>query len=155
MDTIFKDLQSEKCISLLSSNYIGRLAFISGKNPYITPITFHYDADSKSILSYSTEGHKIDAMKMNTAVALQVDEISSIQDWKSVLVHGTFEELQGSTAKQYLHKFAQGVQATIAEKEGSGPKFISDFSSRLTQKGMPIMYRIIINDISGKFRSGK
>lgn len=155
MKTIFGTLGSDECLKLLSQNYIGRLAFISGATPYITPITYYYDAQEKCVLSYSSEGHKVKAMRKSGSVALQIDEIHNIQDWRSVLVHGNYEELKGSTAKFYLHKFALGVQETIAEKEGSGPKFISDFSSRLTQKSIPIVYRIIINDISGKFRDGK
>ncbi|MCW5517177.1 pyridoxamine 5'-phosphate oxidase family protein [Muriicola sp. Z0-33] len=155
MHSIFGTLETEACIKLLKDNYIGRLAFNSGATPYITPITYYYDAKENCILSYSTEGHKIAAMRKLNLVALQVDQIDTIQNWRSVLIHGNFEELKGSTAKYYLHKFAEGVQETIAKTEGSGAKFISDFSSRLTQKGIPIVYRIIINDISGKFRDGK
>lgn len=155
MKTIFGNLEADKCINLLSNNYIGRLAFISGALPYITPITYYHDVQENCILSYASEGHKIEAMRKSKAVSLQVDDIHNIQNWRSVLVHGIYEELQGSTAKFYLHKFAQGVQETIAEKEGSEAKFISDFSSRLTQTSIPIVYRILINDISGKFRDGK
>lgn len=155
MQAIFGTLELDECIKLLSDNYIGRIAFISGKNPFITPITYYYDAKENFILSYSTEGHKIDAMRKSKIVALQVDEINTIQNWRSVMAHGVFEELEGSTAKYYLHKFAEGVQETIAKKEGTGVKFISDFSSRLTQKGIPIVYRIVLTDISGKCRDGK
>ncbi|MBT8183889.1 MAG: pyridoxamine 5'-phosphate oxidase family protein [Eudoraea sp.] len=155
MKTIFGNLAADECLDLLSKNYIGRLAFISGTTPYITPITYYYDADNNCIVSYSSEGHKVDAMRASHSVVLQVDEIRTIQEWQSVLVHGEYEELKGSTAKFYLHKFAQGVQETIALKEGSGPKFISDFSSRLTQTSIPIVYRISITEVSGKFRDGK
>ena len=155
MKTIFGELEAEECLKLLGNNYIGYLAFISGATPYITPITYYYYPEEHCLLSYSSEGHKIDAMRKANAVALQVDEIHNIQDWRSVLVHGKFEELQGITAKFYLHKFAQGVQETIGRKEGSGPKFISDFSTRLTQSKLPIVYRIVISDIAGKFRDGK
>lgn len=155
MQTIFGTLDVEECNKLLSNNYIGRLAFISGANPFITPITYFYDVNENCILSYSSEGHKIDAMRKSKIVALQVDDIHTIQDWRSVMVHGEFEELKGSTAKHYLHKFAEGVQETIAKKEGTGAKFISDFSSRLTQKGIPIVYRIKLIEMSGKCRDGK
>lgn len=152
MKEFIRNLKMDDCLQLLNENYIGRLSFISHSSPYIIPITYFHDVEEKSILSYSTEGHKIDAMRKFPSVSFQVDEINTIQNWKSVLIHGKFEELQGSTAKKYLRKFSQGVQETIAKKIGESPKFISDFSSRLSERKLPIVYRIHINDISGKCR---
>lgn len=147
-----KTMEISECLELLSENYIGRLAYISGKTPHINPITYFHDAEEKCLLSYSAPGYKIEAMERHGAVAFQVDEIRSIQSWRSVLVQGNFEELEGSTAKKYLHRFAEGVQRTIAKKEGETPKFIQDFSSRLQERKIPIVYRIHITDIVGKFR---
>ncbi|PWL37357.1 flavin mononucleotide-binding protein [Flagellimonas aquimarina] len=152
MKEAIKNLKISDCLQLLNENYIGRLGFISHSSPHITPITYFHDAEEKSILSYSTEGHKINAMRKFPSVSLQVDEINTIQNWKSVLIHGRFEELQGSTAKKYLRKFSNGVQETIAKKIGESPKFISDFSSRLSERKLPVVYRVNINDISGKYR---
>lgn len=149
---MIKNLELTECLDLLGNNYIGRLAFVSHGDPYTVPITYFHDPEEKCILSYASEGHKIEAMRNHDSVALQVDEIKSIQEWKSVLVHGEFEELQGSTAKKYLHRFAEGVQNAITSKKGMVPKFIQDFSSRLQRGGIPIVYRISIYDITGKFR---
>lgn len=149
---MIKDLEQSECLELLSNNYIGRLAFIYGQSPYIVPITYFHDAQEKCILSYSAEGHKIESMRKYTSVVLQVDVIKTIQNWKSVQVHGNFDELHGSTAKKYLHRFAQGVQDTVHRVQGSSPKFIQDFSIRLQQKNIPIIYRIPILDITGKLR---
>jgi len=152
---MIKDLKPAKCLEILSNNYLGHLGYISGKNPFVTPITYFYDVEEKSILSYSGNGHKIDAMKEHKNISLQIENIKTIQDWSSVLVHGTFEELLGSAAKKYLHKFAQGVQNTIERTKGEKPKFIQDFSSRLKEREMPIVYRINISDITGKIRTPK
>ena len=149
---MIKDLELEEGLEILSNNYLGHLGYISGKSPFVTPITYFHDAEEKSILSYSANGHKIDAMRQNKFVSLQVEQVQSIQDWSSVQVHGTFEELIGSTAKLNLHKFAQGVQDTIERIKGKKPNFISDFSSRLQEREMPIVYRIHIETISGKIR---
>ena len=149
---MIKELEISECLKLLGNNYIGRLAFIHGKKPYVLPITYFHDAEEKCILSYSAEGHKIESMRNYTSVALQVDEIKTIQNWRSVQVHGKFEELKGSTAKKYLRRFAQGVQETIERMHGERPKFIQDFSSRLQKKEIPIVYRISITDIVGKSR---
>jgi nitroimidazol reductase NimA-like FMN-containing flavoprotein (pyridoxamine 5'-phosphate oxidase superfamily) len=145
-------MEIEHCLELLGRNYIGRLAYISGGSPHVNPITYFHDSVEKSILSYSAPGHKIDSMQKYGKVAIQVDEISSIQQWRSVMILGEFEELEGSTAKKNLHKFANGVQDTITRNKGETPKFIQDFSSRLQNRGLPIVYRINIRDIVGKYR---
>jgi nitroimidazol reductase NimA-like FMN-containing flavoprotein (pyridoxamine 5'-phosphate oxidase superfamily) len=150
--SLIKNMEIQECMELLGRNYIGRLAYISGGAPHVNPITYFHDSEEKSILSYSAPGHKIDSMQKYGKVAIQVDEISTIQQCRSVMILGEFEELDGSTAKKYLHKFAQGVQDTITRDKGETPKFIQDFSSRLQNRGLPIVYRINIRDIVGKFR---
>lgn len=152
---MYKDLEITKCFDILGNNYIGHLGYISGKSPFIVPITYFYDAEEKCILSYSTNGHKINAMRQHEHVSLQVEQIETIQDWTSIQVHGKFEELEGSAAKKYIHKFSQGVQDTIVHVKSEKPKFIGDFSSRLQERKMPIMYRIHITAITGKIRTSK
>ncbi|WP_373517739.1 pyridoxamine 5'-phosphate oxidase family protein [Pricia sp.] len=151
-NTTVKNMETLECLQLLDENYIGRLAYISWGTPHINPITYYHDAEEKCILSYSAPGYKIEAMEKHGSVAFQVDDIRSIQQWRSVLVQGRFEQLEGSTAKMHLHRFAEGVQRTIAKKEGEAPKFIKDFSSHLQEREIPIVYRIHIKDIVGKFR---
>ncbi|WP_394972999.1 pyridoxamine 5'-phosphate oxidase family protein [uncultured Croceitalea sp.] len=152
---MIKDIEPAECLEMLKNNYLGHLGYVSGKSPFVVPITYFYDIEENSILSYSSNGHKIEAMRDNKVISLQVENIQSIQNWKSLQVHGLFEELLGSTAKKYLHKFALGVQATIEHSNGKKPKFISDFSIRLQERQMPIVYRINIIDIIGKTRVTK
>ncbi|HDZ14719.1 hypothetical protein LCGC14_0685010 [marine sediment metagenome] len=151
-NTAVRDMEISECLQLLGENYIGRLAYISWGTPYINPITYYHDAEEKCILSYSSPGFKIEAMGKHGSVAFQVDDIQSIQKWRSVLVQGRFEQLEGSTAKLQLHRFTEGVKRTIANRDAEAPKFIKDFSSRLQEREIPIVYRIHITDIVGKFR---
>ena len=150
MENNITDLTINESIRILSNNYLGHLAFISKKDPFIIPITYYYYETNNSIICYSAEGHKIKAMRKNTSVSLEVEEIESNSNWQTVLVHGTFEELHGSDAKFYLHQFAQGVKSILTRKEDTLPGVISDFSSKLYSKGIPVVYRIKIVEITGK-----
>ena len=85
-----RNLEATEHIEILSNNYVGNLAYISGASPYIVPMTYYHDSASNTITSYSSDGHKIAAMRKNPAVALIVNEITSVADWQSVQVHGTF-----------------------------------------------------------------
>ncbi|MEP2281463.1 pyridoxamine 5'-phosphate oxidase family protein [Maribacter sp.] len=147
-----RNLNQQECITLLTQNYIGRLAYISGGCPHIVPITYFYDLETNTITSYSSEGHKIEEMRKNTAVCLAIDEITSIADWKSVLLQGTFEELSRIDAKHMLHEFSEGVKKVIATNYGEHPKCISEFSAKIDTEDAPIIFRININELKGKLR---
>jgi hypothetical protein len=67
-------------------------------------------------------------------------------------VHGTYEELEGSEAKSYLHDFSLGVKHLIQEKEQKSMDFISQFSSKISQDDIPIVFLIKIDDVTGKIR---
>ncbi len=147
------NLSNEECIEVLSNNHIGHLAYLVGSSPYIVPVTYYYDSETNSIISYSSEGHKISAMRDNNMVAFEVDAIKSVASWRTVLAHGAFEELQGIDAKHMLHEFSQGVKKLLGREKGNEPKFISDFSSKLYAEGTPVVFRIKILDIQGKQRT--
>ncbi len=149
---MIKNLETEECFDLLRNNYLGHLAYISKGVPYVVPITYFYDHANNCIISYSAEGYKIRAMRKKRSVSLQVEEIDSIHHWRSVLVHALFEELHQIDAKYELHEFAKGVKSIIERKENYRLSSISEFSSRLHARGIPIVYRLKIVEVTGKQR---
>jgi len=147
-----KNLDKDECKRILSNNYIGHLAYIYRKRPFVVPITYFYDENANVIICYSGEGHKISAMRKNNAVSMEVPEIESVNSWQSVQVEGVFEELEGSDAKAQLHGFSLGVKDLIIKKERRDLHFISEFSSKIYKDDIPIVFRIRIEEISGKKR---
>jgi len=147
-----KNLDKEECKRILGNNYIGHLAYIYRKHPFVVPITYYYDESSNAIICYSGEGHKISAMRKNSAVSLEVSEIESVNNWQSVLVEGVFEELEGIDAKAQLHGFSLGVKDLIIQKERRDLHFISEFSSKIYKDDIPIVFKIQIEEITGKKR---
>ncbi len=149
-----KNLTTSESTTVLRNNYNGHLAYISQGRPYVIPITYYFDPEDNSIISYTADGHKIDAMRENPSVSMVTEQVVSLVNWKSALVHGTFEELEGEFAKQKLHEFTEGVKAIIQRKEHKEVEFINEFSSKLYSRGIPIVYRIKIQEITGKHREG-
>ncbi|WP_282121973.1 pyridoxamine 5'-phosphate oxidase family protein [Algibacter mikhailovii] len=147
-----KDLKTFEAIYILKNNYIGNLSYVWKNKPYVIPITYYFDEETYSLISYSGEGHKIEAMRTNNFVSMGLAEIESANKWESVLAHGEFEELNGAYAKKVLHKFANGVKKVMFIKEDKYPDLISDFSSK-TLSRKPIIYRIKISEITGKVRT--
>ncbi|MCK0178404.1 pyridoxamine 5'-phosphate oxidase family protein [Flavobacteriaceae bacterium S0862] len=147
-----KNLEKKEIKFILENNYIGYLSYISKSKPYVVPVTYYFDQVNNAIICYSGEGHKITAMRKNNAVSLQVLEVSTVNNWKSVLVHGKFEQHFGSDAKAYLHAFSLGVKDVIMEKEHIKLDYISEFSSKIYKGDNPIVYLIKIEEITGKKR---
>jgi len=145
-------LGKSKCRTLLSNNYIGHLAYIYKNRPFVIPVTYYYDDSTNALFGYSGDGHKINALRINNAVSLEVADIESVNTWKSVSVQGAFYELEGSTAKINLHKFSEGVKDVVRIKERRDLKYLSEFSSKIYKEGPPIVFKIDIEELTGRER---
>lgn len=90
---IINQIAEKECRAILARASIGRLGCSLNDQPYVVPIYFAYEADY--IYALSTVGQKIDWMRANPKVCMQVDEIASQSQWVSVIVSGTYQELPG------------------------------------------------------------
>ena len=70
--------------------------------PYIVPIYFAYEPDH--IYGFTTLGQKVEWMRANPLVCVEVDEVLSHFRWSSVVVVGRYENLPTrlNTAKSGL-----------------------------------------------------
>lgn len=150
---MYKDLETKDNLFVLENNYLGHLAYVYEDMPFVVPITYFYDHESNAIICYSGEGHKMNAMRKNNRVALNVVDVNALTKWKSVMIHGTFEQLFGSDAKAYLHTFSLGIKKLAIEKEMKSLSFISEFSSKSVGENLPMIFVIKIDAITGKMRS--
>ncbi|UAM96810.1 pyridoxamine 5'-phosphate oxidase family protein [Polaribacter litorisediminis] len=146
---MIQDLTPAECNQLLAKNYIGYLAYCHYDQPYIVPITYFFDSKN-TIIGYSNEGHKTNAMRKNNKVSLGVSEIRDVSNWTSVLSNGTYEELSGVSAKSKLHEFTSGIKALIQEKEEENLDFIQDFSAKMNKEEIPIVFKITLQEVTGK-----
>lgn len=149
---MIKTLNNNSCAQLLKNNYIGYLSYISNNRPHTIPITYFYNDNEKHIICYSGNGHKINAMRKNTAISLTVSEVYSNNKWQSVLAQGHYEEAIGGSAKFYLHEFSLGIKNIVLKKEHKDLDYISEFSSKIYNMETPIVFLIKIEDLIGKIR---
>lgn len=149
---MYQNLDDKEIEFILENNYIGYLGYIYLNKPYVVPITYFFDKKINAIICYSGDGHKMSSMKKNNAVSLQVAEIDSATNWKSILVHGTFKQLSGIDAKAHLHEFTSGITNVILEKDEKKVNFISEFSSKIHHDDIPTVFIIKIEQITGKKR---
>jgi uncharacterized protein len=84
-------MRSRECREMLKRLGYGRLACASNNRPYIVPLYFAYDADR--LCCFSTVGRKIEWMRLNPLVCVQVDEIRGHDEWTSIVVMGQYVEI--------------------------------------------------------------
>src|SRR4029077_17430919 len=88
---MFGTLNSEETETLLHSQIIGRIACHIDEKMYIVPISYAYDGEF--VYALTKEGMKINIMRQNPSVCLEVEDIPDLGNWKTVLCWGQYEEL--------------------------------------------------------------
>src|SRR4051812_39795953 len=92
---IIKELPAAACVGMLAGKRIGRLACAHENQPYVVPFNFAFDGE-KYLYAFSTLGQKIEWMRTNPLVCVEVEEIISQFEWTSLVIFRRFEELTES-----------------------------------------------------------
>lgn len=89
-----KELSVLDCTNVLIAGRLAHLGCMDGTRPYVVPIYFAYS--DHHLYSFSMPGRKIECMRSNPHVCLQVDERGHEHGWKSVIIQGVYQELEVS-----------------------------------------------------------
>jgi len=141
---VINKLTNEECESLLQKAALARLACALDNQPYVIPIYVAYDKGS--LYALSTLGQKIEWMRTNPRVCLQVDEIQNNEHWTSVIVNGHYQELpepqytdERNRATKLLEQRHRWWQVTMAERQMTAGEHLID----------PLFFRIRIDSMTG------
>jgi uncharacterized protein len=88
---VVHEMTEKECRSLLARAAMGRLGCSLDNQPYVVPVYLAYEPDS--IYVFSTFGQKIEWMRANPKVCIEVDEITNESQWASVVANGRYQEL--------------------------------------------------------------
>jgi uncharacterized protein len=142
---VIKTMDAEECRKMLAETGFGRLACSQDNQPYVVPI--YFACEGQNIYGFSVVGRKIEWMRANPKVCLEVDEVKGQFDWKSVVVTGRYVELgegpefraERAAAEQLLQQRYMAWQAPyqILQRRQAGPS------------GPSIVYCIRIEEITG------
>ena len=143
---VIHDLTPAACREVLARTHLGRLACARADQPYITPIFFYFDPSDDSLFSFSTHGQKIDWMRSNPKVCIEVEEIISQHNWRTILAFGRYEEIDDSPAGHAMRLKAQ-------DKLEQQPGWWFPGAAKLAggqEHHVPVLYRIRIDRLSGR-----
>jgi uncharacterized protein len=93
-------LKESDSLAILQRSSLGRLGCVDQNAPYVVPVNYFFDG--KDIYIHSLPGRKIDAMRANSRVCLQVDEIKDAFHWRSVIAFGTYEEISDEERREEM-----------------------------------------------------
>lgn len=135
---------------LLKRQVFGHLGCHADGETYVVPINFVY----KDLVVYaqSGEGKKVDMMRKNSAVCLEVAEITDTFNWKSVILTGNFEEIFDKKEKQQAEQGLIDKLMPLANKPENKPAHaIESVDKDGDGKVETIVFKLLIKNRSGRF----
>ena len=136
-------MTEEECGVALEQVSLGRLACARGDQPYIVPIYFSYDG--KDLYGVTTLGQKVEWMRSNPLVCLEIDQRTNHYRWMSVVVFGRYEEILDTPGCEHVRAHALEVlqKRTMWWEPACVP-------IEKQEQRSPIFYRIRIERMSGR-----
>jgi nitroimidazol reductase NimA-like FMN-containing flavoprotein (pyridoxamine 5'-phosphate oxidase superfamily) len=105
----FRDLTKKEIESLLARNYVGRIGFSFRNRIDIRPL--HYVYADGWLFGRTSPSDKLVTLRHNQWVAFEVDQVSGMFDWKSVVAHGTFYLLRSEGSKSDARLYQRGLRS--------------------------------------------
>jgi nitroimidazol reductase NimA-like FMN-containing flavoprotein (pyridoxamine 5'-phosphate oxidase superfamily) len=147
---IIYDLPAEACRELLGRTHLVRLACAQGNQPYIVPAFLYFEPGEDCLYGFAFHGQKIDWMRANPNVCVEVDEIVDQHHWTTVLVFGRYEEVGDSPEDYDARLRAAGLFQQQQSWWLPGAARVEG----VTDQQKRVLYRIRINRMSGR-RAGR
>lgn len=143
---IIHKLTDAECEEVLARTNLGRLGCARGNQPYIVPVSFYYSTLDRCLYSFATVGQKIEWMRDNPRVCLEVDVVVDRFNWWSVLVMGRYEEIAS-------HESMEGERHRAYKLLQERPTWWLPGSAHLddgTEHDVTVFYRVLIRELTGR-----
>ena len=141
---VIREIGEGECRRILTDARFGRLACSRGDQPYLVPI--YFEVAGQHLYSFATLGRKIEWMRENPLVCVEVDHVSSGSDWFSVLAFGRYEELPPRAEFEDVRKFAEQLfqRRPLWWEPASAPA-----PSTSVEQRTPVIYRVRLDCLTG------
>jgi nitroimidazol reductase NimA-like FMN-containing flavoprotein (pyridoxamine 5'-phosphate oxidase superfamily) len=140
---LIESMNDRECRELLARKNVARLACSLNNQPYVVPINVDYHG--RALYGFSMLGQKIEWMRANPLVCVEVDELTLRRSWETIILFGVYEELTDIPANTDARNIAQRLfQRHPAWWE---PATVPLNGHELRS---PILFRILINRMTGR-----
>jgi nitroimidazol reductase NimA-like FMN-containing flavoprotein (pyridoxamine 5'-phosphate oxidase superfamily) len=145
VNVLIQDMTPDSCFSLLAGTRIGRIACSQGNQPYITPFSFVYD--EQFIYGFATVGQKIDWMRANPLVCVEIEHIVTREEWQTVVALGRYQELSNTAEFEEIRVTAHDLLAKLPD--WWEPGYANTVHLGAARELTPIYFRVSVDEISG------
>jgi len=143
-------LNETEAEQLLKTQVVGRIACQADGDVYIVPMNYVYR--DGSIYGHSGEGKKISMMRKNPSVCFEVDAITDIFNWQSVIAKGVYEEIDDIEEKQQAMQGIIHRIMPLVNKPDSHPSHgITEKDSDVGTSVELVVFRIRLKEVTGRF----
>jgi nitroimidazol reductase NimA-like FMN-containing flavoprotein (pyridoxamine 5'-phosphate oxidase superfamily) len=143
---LVQEIAPKDSLSRLAKMHLGRLGCVKGAQPYVVPFYFAYD--SNYLYGFSTVGQKIDWMRANPLVCVEIDELASASEWISIVILGRYEELPDTpefrTQREMAYAFLQ------QRADWWEPGYAKTIVNGVERPLIPVYFRVQIVEITGR-----
>ena len=142
---LIHELTHHQCVEVLERIEMGRLACSRLDQPYVVPIRFSYDADRNCLYGFSSLGRKIEWMRENPKVCVEVEDIESNDRWTTLVIFGRYEEIDDSSE-------LSGTRQRIWELFQQRPQWWFPAAAKIgaRERHAMVIYRIQIDRMTGR-----
>ena len=138
-------MTESECRRALQRATVGRLACARDNQPYVVPIYFAFDREH--VYAFTTLGQKIEWMRSNPRVCLEIDERTAHDQWQSIIVFGQYEELPD--LPEYEAARAKAHELLRKHVMWWEPAYVGAAHREMPHSVAPIFYRIKIDRMTG------
>lgn len=142
---LIHELTPTECREVLCRANLARLACARADQPYVVPVSFAYDTESHCLFSFSTVGKKVDWMRQNPKVCVEVDDVGDRFHWTTIVIFGRYDEIADSAeykeVRQRAHDlFEQRTEWWLPGAARLGPH----------EHHAVVVYRIHVDSMTGR-----
>jgi nitroimidazol reductase NimA-like FMN-containing flavoprotein (pyridoxamine 5'-phosphate oxidase superfamily) len=159
---IIQEMSESDCLNVLAGARLGRLACAHDNQPYVVPMYYVYD--NGYLYGFTTLGKKVEWMRSNPLVCVELDEVEGDDGWMSIVVFGRYEELPDVAEQDHPHEpWRRTIRRTWPQPERLHAHELLQQHADWWEPGCasckwrnpdqpltPIYYRIHIDRISGR-----
>lgn len=143
---LVRTLSALECTKILTANRVGRLACAKDGQPYVVPL--YYAHSNAHLYAFSMPGKKIEWMRANPLVSVQVDEHGQGRGWRSVIVDGRYEELPDRIGYKLQRDHAWAVLSK--HSDWWEPGALKPVAPPTADNAPHVFFRILIEQVSGR-----
>lgn len=140
---VIQEMTEHECRAMLTRTNTARLACALNNQPYVVPIQIYLAGEF--LYCCATLGQKIEWMRQNPSVCVEIDECITQEQWESVVVFGHYEELPPTLE----HENSRRVAEQLFQRH---PAWWEPASVPLAghEQRSRIVFRILIGRMSGR-----